>query len=128
MSRNYWTPEQEEKLLATVDILREKLPKRVRFWSAVAGALAPDILVTADACRCRWERVAKNRAEQAAEAERPTDEDAWRETIAKMEEYEEDNWDRVLSYLAGIRDDINDLRGRLGGIEAEQTRLRKLWE
>jgi hypothetical protein len=45
-----------------------------------------------------------------------------------MEEYEEDNWDRVLANLAGIRDDINDLRGRLAGIEAEQTRLRKLWE
>lgn len=128
MSRNYWTPEQEEKLLATVDMLRDKLPKRVRFWSAVAGALAPDILVTADACRCRWERVAKARAEQAADAERPSEEDGWRTTIAKMEEYEEDNLDRILHCLTVISDDITNLRGRLSGIEAEQARLMKLWE
>lgn len=126
--RNYWTTEQEERLLAVVDMLRDKLPKRVRFWSAVAGALAPDILVTADACRCRWERVAKARAQQAAEAERTGDEDAWRATIEKVEEYEEDNFDRILASLAGIRDDIGDLRGRLAGIEAEQSRLRKMWE
>jgi hypothetical protein len=30
MSRNYWTPEQEEKLLATVDMLRGAVPSTVR--------------------------------------------------------------------------------------------------
>lgn len=128
MSRHAWTDAEDETLLTTVDKLREVLPRSVRFWSAVVGSLAPALVVTADAARCRWDKVARARAVTAAEAERPADEDGWTKAIAKMEEYEEDNLDRIIAALAGIRDDLANLTGRLAGIEAEQVRLRKLWE
>jgi hypothetical protein len=127
--RHNWNAQDDERLLATVDSLDGVLPPTVRWWSAVAGALAQQgLVVSADAARSRHERLARQRAEDAAAMGNAGAEKAWRDTIAKVESYEADWQDHTIEALKGIRDSISALDTRLAAIEQEQIRMRRLWE
>lgn len=86
--------------------------------------------MTADAARSRWDRIIAARREQAQE--RATVDDradaAWKRVAEQVENAEADTLDWIVEALNGIRDQVAALDTRLNHIEAEQQRLRELWQ
>jgi hypothetical protein len=97
--KHKWTHDDDVALEAAINLL---LPLMAHFreaanrnesnwWDAVAGRLAPGLLVTGGACRCRWAKIRENRAaDEAKKAERVavTEPDAWAAAAERIEEYE----------------------------------------
>ena len=93
MIRKYhdWT-EAEDTLLSQavmdLDSLRAEYEAREvpahQFWSAVAGRLVPEVLVTGRACQARWRDIEARRKA----AEQPAETDAWAQVAARVEVYE----------------------------------------
>lgn len=66
--RHLWTPEDDDRLNAAVTALASAdLRGNVKIWHAVAGRLAPELCVSPDAARSRYEKLQNQRA---AERER----------------------------------------------------------
>jgi hypothetical protein len=101
--RNHnWTEADEAALTAAVEALQPLMDHYANnvgsagavtgWWNAVAGRLAPGVLVTGAACKRRWGIMAsKKRAElEAKDPVEPPDanEDGWQRTARIVEEYE----------------------------------------
>lgn len=52
-----WSPAEDEQLLAEVTLMESVSCSNLRFWHAVVGRLAPEIVVTPDSARHRYERL-----------------------------------------------------------------------
>jgi len=143
MIRHNWRETDDALLLQAVDVvsgLATQLKPRVKLWSAVSGRLMPDLVVTADACRSRFERLQRLALDLSNEKAALTgshddrviiDSDAeaqWDAVTKQVEQFEQDWDDLLVETLCGIRDSVTALDARLSSIEAEQRRLRALWE
>jgi hypothetical protein len=129
--RHAWNEVDDARLAEAVQVLTaSEIGKRVRFWSAVAGRMLPDVTATPDACRYRWERLAvqKREAETPAGATPNPSDAKWLEVADKVEAYEKDTLDVLLEYVVGLQDMVSELEGRLAQVQEEQRRLRALWE
>ena len=90
--KNHDWSEQDEALLCDavmdLDPLREQYEERgiptKEFWSAVAGRIAAQGVVTGKACRERWCTIEARRKA----AEQPAEPDAWAQVAARVEQYE----------------------------------------
>ena len=123
--RHQWRDEDDAALEDVIVEIGDRLPKTVRYWSAVAGAmlLRRQICVSADACRSRAEKLARDKRERE-----PAAVDAWAQAAQRVEQYEADQWDYAIEALRGLRDAVTAIDTRLAAIEQEQVRLRRLWE
>lgn len=138
--RHRWTAEDDAGLTAAVETVGQIGSQASRYaistWSAVAGRLLPDLIVTPSACRARWGWIreeARQRAEaqqQAAardqetsataeaQAEAAVAVDAWERAAGLVEQYEEDSEDRLLARIEGLASDVADVRAAVGRLEA----------
>ncbi len=137
--KHTWTEKDDAALLKAVDTIGElaaTLKPRIKLWSAVSGRLMPDLVVTADAARSRFERL-QRLAQELVDAKAPYDappcitDDAarkWEEVSNRVAEYEMDRDDYIYEAIIGIRDSIAVVAARVEAVANEQQRLRKLWE
>jgi len=127
--RNRWTDEHDVALRDAVAVVfgrdDEVRTSKLASWSAVAGRLLPELVVTPEAVRSRWsavlerERLAAAIKEQARhEAASAADElaaravvepDAWEALRQRIDEYEADEQAEITASLAGIRDTLGEL-------------------
>ena len=136
--RHQWTEADEDALRdAVMVVFRSELPKsverRLAGWSAVAGRLLPDLTVTPDACRTRWqvlldrereEERARAAAREAAELARQEAEEE--QEAADVEAYAtppdgaEASWDALAQRIATMElEAADDLAAALHGLRAE---------
>jgi len=134
--------ESDEALLSQavmdLDPLREQYAERgiptKDFWSAVAGRIAPQVVVTGKACRERWGTIeAKRKA-----TEQPAEPDAWAQVAARVEQYERDlgeaTYDAAAETLRAVEfireripDEIVGVNHRLDSIETKVDSLLAEW-
>ena len=150
ITRHRWSEPDDAALREAVEVVYgdeddERSPK-VSSWSAVAGRLLPDVIVTPAACRARhaWLREEEQRLERvridaearADEAQREAldaadrqeartartavDEDSWDKLEGMINEYERTEQEELAGFLSGVLD-------RLGAIEAAVARLEAMW-
>ena len=126
-----WTDADEALLSQAVmdlDPLREQYEERgiptKEFWSAVAGRIAPQVVVTGKACRERWCTIEARRKAALGEGER----DAWADVADRVEQYErelgEATYDAAAQTLRAVEfirervpDEIVGVNHRLDSIE-----------
>ena len=127
--RHDWKPEHDVALEEAVNVCAAggETIKRWKFWSAVAGRLLPEVAVSADAARSRWDRLLADRRAEERPGETASDK-AWAAVADKVESFEKDQLDYLVEYVVGLQDMVREMDGRLAQMQAEQRRLRELWE
>lgn len=141
-----WRPEDEAALEAAIDVLTPLMAHYERqmghgraWWDAVAGRLAPEVLVTGAACKRRWailiarrEAVAATAAAKAAELlpanAVPPPEDAWTRTVRRVEEYEATVAERTLEATTENAAMLTQIQVSQARIEGMLTRLCRAWD
>ena len=141
-----WTDADEALLSQAVmdlDPLREQYEERgiptKEFWSAAAGRIAPQVVVTGKACRERWCTIEARRKA----AEQPAEPDAWAQVAARVEQYErelgEATYDeaqrtnarllQIEGLLADVAtaDDVTTVFEQVKAVEAKVDRLLAEW-
>lgn len=120
MPRHTWTEDDDRRLAEAVEVVAAVELPRARFWSAVVGRLLPEVEVTSDAARSRWDRLKKQRLDQG--------EENWRKLEERVFAAEADQLDHIIDMLSTLQTAVDTLNSRLQSIESEQRRMRLMWE
>jgi len=116
MPRHTWTTEDDDRLLAAVEAIKDNLPKNTKLWSAVVGRLLPELAVTSNAARTRFDRVARDRANESK-----GDEDKWSVVAEQVMSAEKDSWDHLFDRLDDLQEDMSRIR-------RDMEKLKSSWE
>ena len=113
---NPWSGADEAALAEAVAAVAAcEALRGVRFCSAVVGRLLPNVVVSADAAKKRWEVLRARR-----EVMMPEGRDAWTDIEERVEAHEQAREDWIVDTLTDIRDYCDAMRGEL-------QRLREFW-
>lgn len=128
-----WTEADDARLaqaLMDLEPLREQYEERGvgagAYWSAVAGRLVPEVLVTGTACRRRWTTLEERRKA----AEQPAEPDAWAQVAARVEQYERELGDATYDEVRGVGERLAEIAGSVavvrGDVKSIEVRIDRL--
>lgn len=120
MPRHTWTADDDARLVEAVQVVSSVDLPRARFWSAVVGRLLPEIEVTADSARSRWERMKRERLAAG--------EEKWKEVEQRVFAAEADQLDHIVDIVSTLQAAFDTLNSRLQSIESDMRRMRIMWE
>jgi len=137
--RNHlWTPDDEGRLEEAVAVCEPLIDHYQNqgytmrdWWDAVAGRMAPDVLVTGGACQRRWdiigerkraeaeaERAARASAEEGIAEDLAQFNDAWQQLEDRVDAWERDYHDTMLDRTERIERMLKTICNELG-VEVE---------
>jgi hypothetical protein len=116
-----WTEADDARLAQAVtdlDPLREQYSERGvkvdEYWSAVAGRMAPEVLVTGRACQARWHDLETRRKELEARLDAPPPVDAWAQVAARVEVYERELGEATYDEVRSVGERLANLEAMVG--------------
>lgn len=142
-----WTAADEDALEAAMEALTPLLAHYERqrghgraWWDAVAGRLAPAVLVTGAACMRRWELITERRQgdlERAAEAAKRTESDSaaggtlgvmtWEVLAQRVDDYERTVGEATLETATALAAQVTQIQRSQARLERLTTALCRAW-